>query len=95
VFRSVAIRSPHGFQFLRDAVQGEKFPRGTLRRFSNRPPSAALVAQTGNLRHGVTGGHDKEAGAVSVRLHHGGPQGTNPKAKTVADILAGLPERKA
>jgi hypothetical protein len=38
---------------------------------------------------------DMEAGAVSVRLHHGGPQGAKPKAKVVADILAAIRERKA
>ena len=27
---------------------------------------------------------DMEAGAVSVRLHHGGPQGAKPKAEVVA-----------
>jgi len=27
----------------------------------------------------VIGGRDMEAGAVSVRLHHGGPQGAKPK----------------
>ena len=36
-----------------------------------------------------------EAGNVSVRLHHGGPQGAKPKAEVVADILADIKERKA
>jgi threonyl-tRNA synthetase len=36
-----------------------------------------------------------EAGAVSVRLHHGGPQGAKPKAEIIADILAGIRERRA
>jgi hypothetical protein len=27
-------------------------------------------------------------GAVSVRLHHGGPQGAKPKAEVIANILA-------
>ncbi len=36
-----------------------------------------------------------EAGAVSVRLHHGGAQGAKPKAEVMADILAGIKERKA
>ena len=44
------------------------------------------------------GGRDMEAGAVSVRLHHGGPQGAKPKAEVVAevvaDILAGIKERR-
>jgi hypothetical protein len=31
-----------------------------------------------------------EAGAVSVRLHHGGPQGAKPKTEVVADILTGI-----
>ena len=38
----------------------------------------------------VIGGRDMEAGAVSVRLHHGGPQGAKPKAEVVADILAAI-----
>jgi hypothetical protein len=33
--------------------------------------------------------------AVSVRLHHGGPQSAKPKAEVVADILASIKERRA
>ena len=43
----------------------------------------------------VIGGRDVEAGAVSVRLHHGGPQGAKPKGEVVADILASIKERRA
>ena len=43
----------------------------------------------------VIGGRDMEAGAVSVRLHHGGPQGAKPKGEVVADILAGIKKRRA
>jgi threonyl-tRNA synthetase len=43
----------------------------------------------------VIGGRDMEAGAVSVRLHHGGPQGAKPKAEVVADILAAIRSRSA
>ena len=43
----------------------------------------------------VIGGRDMEAGAISVRLHHGGPQGAKPKAEVVADILASIKARKA
>ena len=43
----------------------------------------------------VIGGRDMESGAVSVRLHHGGPQGAKPKAEVVADILASIRERRA
>jgi threonyl-tRNA synthetase len=43
----------------------------------------------------VIGGSDLEAGAVSVRLHHGGPQGAKPKGEVVADILASTRERRA
>lgn len=43
----------------------------------------------------VIGGRDMEVGAVSVRLHHGGPQGAKPKAEVVADILASIKERRA
>jgi threonyl-tRNA synthetase len=42
----------------------------------------------------VIGGRDMEAGQVSVRLHHGGPQGAKPKGEVVADILAGIKERR-
>src|SRR6266545_4333057 len=42
----------------------------------------------------VIGGRDVEAGAVSVRLHHGGPQGAKPKGEVVADILAAIRERR-
>jgi threonyl-tRNA synthetase len=43
----------------------------------------------------VIGGRDMEAGAVSVRLHHGGPQGAKPKGEVIADILASIRERRA
>ncbi len=36
-----------------------------------------------------------EAGNVSVRRHHGGPQGAKPKGEVVADILAKIKDRKA
>jgi threonyl-tRNA synthetase len=42
----------------------------------------------------VIGARDMEAGAVSVRLHAGGPQGAKPKAEVVADILASIKERR-
>jgi threonyl-tRNA synthetase len=42
----------------------------------------------------IIGGKDMEAGNVSVRLHHGGPQGSKPKAEVVAEILANIKERK-
>src|SRR5512144_1636039 len=41
----------------------------------------------------VIGGRDMEAGAVSVRLHHGGPQGAKPKGEVIANILAAIRER--
>jgi threonyl-tRNA synthetase len=43
----------------------------------------------------VIGARDVEACAVSVRLHHGGPQGAKPKGEVIADILAGIRERRA
>ena len=43
----------------------------------------------------VIGDRDMEAGAVSVRLHHGGPQGAKPKGEVIADILAIIKERRA
>jgi hypothetical protein len=36
-----------------------------------------------------------DAGAVSVHLHHGGPQGAKPKSEVGADILASIKERWA
>jgi threonyl-tRNA synthetase len=41
----------------------------------------------------VIGARDMEAGAVSVRLHHGGPQGARPKAEVIAKILRVIRER--
>jgi threonyl-tRNA synthetase len=43
----------------------------------------------------IIGGKDMEAGDVSVRLHHGGPQGAKPKGEVVAEILAKIRERRA
>jgi hypothetical protein len=34
-------------------------------------------------------------GAVSVRLHHGGPQGAKPKGEVIANILTAIKERRA
>jgi len=42
----------------------------------------------------VIGDRDMEAGAVSVRLHHGGPQGAKPKAEVIGNILASIRERR-
>ena len=61
-------------------------------------PFKAKIANAEQLRvHTmlVIGGRDMEAGAVSVRLHHGGPQGAKPKGEVVADILASIRERRA
>jgi hypothetical protein len=33
--------------------------------------------------------------ALSICLHHGGPQGAKPKAEVIAQILADIKERKA
>jgi threonyl-tRNA synthetase len=43
----------------------------------------------------IIGGKDMEAGNVSVRLHHGGPQGAKPKGEVIADILTKIQERRA
>ena len=45
----------------------------------------------------VVVGRDPKGGtsAVSVRLHHGGPQGAKPKGEVVADILTDIKERRA
>jgi threonyl-tRNA synthetase len=54
--------------------------------------SSRLLTSAATL---VIGSRDMEAGAVSVRLHHGGPQGAKPKGEVVAKILADIKERKA
>lgn len=41
----------------------------------------------------VVGGRAREAGAVSVRLRHGGPQGAKPKVEVIANMLASIKER--
>ncbi len=43
----------------------------------------------------VIGPRDMAAVQVSVRLHHGGPQGAKRKGDVVADILASIRERRA
>jgi threonyl-tRNA synthetase len=61
-------------------------------------PFKAKIANAEQLRvHTmlIIGGKDMEAGNVSVRLHHGGPQGAKPKAEVVAKILADIKERRA
>jgi len=61
-------------------------------------PFKAKISEAEKLRvHTmlVIGGRDMEAGAVSVRLHHGGPQGAKPKAEVIADILAAIKQRRA
>jgi threonyl-tRNA synthetase len=42
----------------------------------------------------ISGAKDMEAGNVSVRLHHGGPQAAKPKAEVIAKIPADIKERK-
>ena len=64
------------------------FPPPHVGGYGSSPAFAAL-------RRGSVGGRDMEAGAVSVRLHHGGPQGAKPKGEVVADILAAIRERRA
>jgi threonyl-tRNA synthetase len=80
--RTAREHGARGCGFQRDAVQGEDCQCGTIARPSR---NAGLVI----------GGRDMDAGAVSVRLHHGGPQGAKPKAEVVADILASIRERRA
>ena len=38
---------------------------------------------------------DMEAGAVSARLHHSGPQGAKPMAEVIENLLAVIKERQA
>ena len=65
--------------------------------FSATPFKAKIADAENNRVHTmlVIGGRDMEAGAVSVRLHHGGPQGAKPKGEVLADILASIRERRA
>ncbi|MFO1514631.1 MAG: threonine--tRNA ligase [Verrucomicrobiota bacterium] len=65
--------------------------------FSSTPFKAKIADAEKTRVHTmlVIGGRDMEAGAVSVRLHHGGPQGAKPKAEVIAQILADIKERKA
>ena len=65
--------------------------------FSATPIKAKIADAEGARVHTmlVIGGRDLEAGAVSVRLHHGGPQGAKPKAEVVANILAAIKDRRA
>ena len=61
-------------------------------------PFKAKIADAEKLRVPtmlVIGGRDMEAGAVSVRLHHGSPQGAKPKAEVIANILESIKERRA
>lgn len=60
-------------------------------------PFKAKIAEAEKLRvHTmlIIGGRDMEAGNVSVRLHHGGPQGAKPKAEVIAKILSDIKERQ-
>jgi hypothetical protein len=56
--------------------------------------SQSPAASRHRLRLAI-GGRDREAGAVSARLHHGGPQGAKPKVEVVADILASIKDAKS
>jgi threonyl-tRNA synthetase len=64
--------------------------------FSNTPFKAKIADAEKVRVHTmlVIGGRDMEAGAVSVRLHTGGPQGAKPKAEVIANILAAIKERR-
>jgi hypothetical protein len=63
--------------------------------FARPADCQSATQQIDNLRYGVIGGRDIEAGAVSVRLHHGGPQGVKAKTEVVAENLASIKERRA
>ena len=63
-------------------------PLGTHERFIGGSQSPASSRRRLRL---VIGGRDMESGAVSVRLHHGGPQG----AKPMGNILTKMKDRKA
>ena len=57
----------------------------------HRAPLGTHEIYIGFLIESRSGG----TGAVSVRLHHGGPQGAKPKAEVVTEILAAIKERRA
>ena len=65
--------------------------------FSSDPMKAKIAEAEKSKVHTmlVIGARDMEAGAVSVRLHHGGQQGAKPKTEVLADILASIKERRA
>ena len=64
--------------------------------FSATPFKAKIADAEQLLVHTmlVIGGRDMEAGAVSVRLHHGGPQGGKPKGEVVDSILTAIRQRR-
>jgi hypothetical protein len=82
----IPISAPRRSTQINIASGGEDLQRGTRRKFP---------AYSRRRLRLVIGGRDLEAGAVRVRLHHGGPQGAKPKGEVVADILAGIKERRA
>jgi threonyl-tRNA synthetase len=63
--------------------------------FSATPIKAKIADAEATRVHTmlVIGARDVEAGAVSVRLHHGGPQGAKPKAEAIANILSAIRDR--
>jgi threonyl-tRNA synthetase len=65
--------------------------------FSSTPFKAKIADAEKTRVHTmlVIGARDMEAGAVSIRLHHGGPQGAKPKAEAIAGILSAIKDRKA
>ncbi|MGC9943522.1 MAG: threonine--tRNA ligase [Verrucomicrobiota bacterium] len=64
--------------------------------FSATPIKAKIAAAEEARVHTmlVIGARDVEAGNVSLRLHHGGPQGAKPKAQLIVDILQSIRERR-
>ncbi len=64
--------------------------------FSSTPIKAKIAEAEAARVHTmlVIGGRDVEAGHVSVRLHHGGPQGASPKERVIAEILQAIQERR-
>ena len=65
--------------------------------FGNNPIKAKIqdAKQLGVHTMLFIGGRDMEAGAAGVRLHDKGNLGAKPKAEVIADILAGIKERRA
>ena len=84
--------------YARDIIQQLRAEQVRVESDLGPDPIKAKIAEAEKARvHTmlVIGGRDVDAGNVSVRLHSKGPQGAKPKGEVMAEILAGIKERKA